>query len=172
MIFSEHNSLFFKYRYQASSSMEQTKQQYNYQRQQLQPPPRRVRAVLNAGNGGIIKKRNWSEASLLNYYVLDINEIWYLDSCGRGRACGRGRGRGWSKGGYASYQGSHFLEPFFVLLCGLSYIALHQVIYISDSHIIFCPGRKWRIFKLEPRWQAWCWLGIPCLACFFNSGLS
>ncbi|CAA2975895.1 Hypothetical predicted protein [Olea europaea subsp. europaea] len=54
--------------------MEQTKQQYNYQRQQLQPPPRRVRAVLNA------------------------------DSCGRGRACGRGRGRGWSKGGYASYQ--------------------------------------------------------------------
>ncbi|KAL2540742.1 Alba DNA/RNA-binding protein [Abeliophyllum distichum] len=64
--------------YQAPSSVEQTKQQYNYQPQELRPPPRQVRAVYNADNG---------------------------DSYGRGRARGRGRGRVWSRGGgYASYQ--------------------------------------------------------------------
>ncbi|KAI3449873.1 hypothetical protein Pfo_006538 [Paulownia fortunei] len=62
--------------YQAPSHVNQTKQHYNYQSQQQQPP-RQALAVYNSGNG---------------------------DTYGIGRGHVRGRGRVWNRGGYANYQ--------------------------------------------------------------------
>ncbi|XP_022159844.1 ribonuclease P protein subunit p25-like protein [Momordica charantia] len=66
--------------YQAPHFVEQPKQQYNNQQQQLQPQPRQPRTYHNA-----------------------VNE----DPYGQGRGRGRGRGRGWGRGGYGNYQGGY-----------------------------------------------------------------
>lgn len=93
-------------RYQAPHFVEQPKQQYNNQQQQLQPQPRQPRTYHNAVNEG-----DFNNILPLDYGTLLVQDLTYLwhfaDPYGQGRGRGRGRGRGWGRGGYGNYQGGY-----------------------------------------------------------------